>query len=162
MNINSADKRNESDDFSPAILNTEKIVNYRSQNRLTQSEFAARLGITTVSLSRWEKHKIFPNKTNLKKMAKEMQLDIKDLIIIKSAPEHKSHEESEAKHENPKKAGVLILPVLFEVHHLISEYVSFVGDDSELAIFESILNNSLLQVRTQRTNIRCQGESEDT
>lgn len=173
MKIKSTDdQRNENEDFPPAILNTEKIVNYRSHNRLTQSEFAARLGITAVSLSRWEKHKIFPNQTNLKKLARELQVDINDLIIIQRAPEHKErkpYEESErkvwhysTKRENPQKAGALILPVLFEVHHLISEYVSFVEDDSELAIFESILNNSLLQVRTQKTNIRCQDESEDT
>lgn len=171
MNINSVDPRNENDDFTPAILNTEKIVNYRSQNRLTQSEFAARLGITTVSLSRWEKHKIFPNRTNLKKIAKEMQVDIKDLIIIQNVSEHKEHQTHEKskerawhypiRQENPQKTGAQILPLLFEIHHLISEYIVFAKNDSELAIFESILNNSLIQVRAQKINIQRQDESED-
>lgn len=166
MNMKNIIQNKENDDVFPATLNTEKIINYRIQNRLTQGELAAQLDVTTVTLSRWEKNKIFPSRTNLKKMAKIMQVDTRDLIIIKGASECPPHEEKEdenqrncIKHEDPQKAVTQILSVLFEAHNLISEYIAFIDKNSELEIFESLLNNSLILVRTQKAKTQRQEES---
>lgn len=148
---------------SPAALNTELIKEYRALNRLTQGDLATMLEITSVTLSRWEKHKTFPSKTHLKKIAKILDVNMSELVIVpkekgswSSEKSIKMNPSSYVRHESPKNAGTQLLLLLFELHNLINEHISCFDKESELAIYESILNNSLILIKNQKNKIKLQ------
>lgn len=159
---NNSEERNlqnaTSDDalFTLATLNTEKIIYFRTTHRLTQKEFADLVGVTPVTIGRWEKHVAFPSKTHFKKLTEVLQVDSKDLIIFSGSGDCYEGKGVDYKKQrgssievDPQHAASRILPLFFEAHNLISECISIIDKESELKIFESILNNSLILVRSQ-------------
>lgn len=140
-----------------AKLNAKLIVAFRKRNRLTQKDLAEQMEVTTVAISRWERHESIPGKGNLKRLARIMQVGITDLIILPGKTMRSEWHQGNGKnmecYEHSKKARVQILSLLYEAHNLITEYISFIKKESELALLESILNNAIVNVRSQRQEI---------
>lgn len=156
MRIRNKPNLEENDDLlvTTARLDTEKIVAFRKRNHLTQKDFADKVGVTQLAVSRWEKNINIPSKLNLKAMAKTMNVEPGDLILLPNTPWQQEScnpiSDPISDPEFTKKTGTQILSLLYEANALITDYVSFIKKASELAILESLLKNSLSHVKTQR------------
>ena len=95
-------------------MNTgEKIKKIRLDNKLTQDEFAQKLNVTRVAVSKWELGKSYPSIENLKTICSMFNVSFDDLLEEEKANEvnteqnsEQSGEEkhsSEAKRKSPRK-----------------------------------------------------------
>lgn len=51
------------------IIISERIRNYRAQNKISQSEFGRRLGVSPQAVYKWEKEICYPDITTLPSLA---------------------------------------------------------------------------------------------
>ena len=59
---------------------SEKLKKYRTDNNLTQEEFAAKLFVTRNAVSKWENDNGYPNIDTLKDIAKLLNVTIDKLL----------------------------------------------------------------------------------
>ena len=57
------------------------IRKYRKESRLTQVEFAKRLGVVQTHIHRWEADKVIPSIETLKKLAKTLNVSTDNLLF---------------------------------------------------------------------------------
>ena len=63
------------------IVISEKIIEYRHANRVTQSEFARELGVSPQAVYKWEKEICYPDITFLPLLAEVIGCKIDDFCI---------------------------------------------------------------------------------
>ena len=59
---------------------SEKILNYRRKNKLTQKEFGELLGVSMQAVSKWERVECYPDITFLPELAKILNCNIDDFF----------------------------------------------------------------------------------
>lgn len=92
------------------------IKKIRKQNNLTQKEFADKLGVTYQAVSKWENGKNMPDVALLKKISKDFNIDINDIL------------NGEYNHNKKGKIRKILLPILFII--IIVLFILFHRDDS--------------------------------
>ncbi len=63
------------------IIVSEKIKEYRRQNKLTQEEFGRLLGVSAQAISKWEREECYPDITFLPEIAALLLCDINDFFV---------------------------------------------------------------------------------
>lgn len=73
----------------------EFISKIRKEKKLTQEEFAEKLGVSSKSVSRWENGKCMPDLSLLIPISKELSVSLNELLIGEKKPEENSQEKLE-------------------------------------------------------------------
>ena len=63
------------------IIVSEKIKEYRRENRLTQEEFGRLLGVSAQAVSKWEREECYPDITFLPDIASLLLCSVCDFFI---------------------------------------------------------------------------------
>ncbi len=62
------------------IIVSEKIKEYRRENRLTQEEFGKLLGVSAQAISKWEREECYPDITFLPEIATLLSCNVNDFF----------------------------------------------------------------------------------
>ena len=62
------------------IIVSEKIKEYRRENRLTQEEFGRLLGVSAQAISKWERRECYPDITFLPEIAELLCCSVNDFF----------------------------------------------------------------------------------
>ena len=63
------------------VIISEKIKEYRRENRLTQEEFGNLLGVSAQAISKWEREECYPDITFLPDIALLLHCDVNDFFV---------------------------------------------------------------------------------
>ena len=63
------------------IIVSQKVKSFRRENRLTQEQFAASLGFSPQTISKWEREECYPDITFLPTLAETLGCTVNDFFV---------------------------------------------------------------------------------